>query len=161
MTVSANSPASSSNLNDSFISKKVDSTTVGELGLNALNSGEEITNTQLEINSKSFKAYVVEQIAASGIVTTSTTMGMQRRKVESSGGAVVASSTPFGNTGGWIDGLQVRLRGDSDANTVKIIYSDIDYGIIMNGDIILEKWTQLTVEWDDLELRWYEISRNN
>lgn len=161
MTVSLNSPASSSNLNESFMSKKVDTETVGVVNLNAPSSGDQITNAQLEINTKTFKAYIVEQITSGGEVTTSTTKGMQRRKVESDGGAQVASTTPFGTGGGWVDGLQVRLRGDSDTNTIKFVHADIAYGIIMNGDIILEKWTQLTIEWDEDELRWYEISRNS
>lgn len=161
MTISVNSPASSANVNESFLSRKSDSSTVGKITLNAPDSGEQIDNAQLEINTKSFKPFSAEQISSGGTVSTSLTIGMQRRKVESDGGAVVASSTPFGIAGGWADGLQIRLRGDSDLNTVKFIFSDTDYGIIMNGDIILEKWTQLTIEWDLQELRWYEISRNS
>jgi len=161
MSVASNSPATSANVNAAFISKTSDSTTVGIIGFNAATSGDAVTNIQLELNGKTFTPYVVEQVTSGGSLTTSTTKGMQRRKVTSDGGAVVASSTPFGTGGGWVDGTQVRLRGDSDTNTLKIIHADTNYGIIMNGDIILEKWTQLTVEWDEDELRWYEISRNS
>lgn len=161
MTVASNSPASSANVNAAFLSKITDSSTVAVIDLNAINSGDQIANAQLEINQKTFTPYTVEQVTSGGEVTTSTLKGMQRRKVSSDGGAVVASTTPFGITGGWADGTQIRLRGDSDANTLKIVFADIDYGIIMNGDIILEKWTQLTIEWDADELRWFEISRNS
>lgn len=160
MTISANSPATSSNLNESFISKKSDSVTVGKVGLNSLNSGEQITNTQLEINTKTFKPYAEEQISSGNTIASSTTMGMQRRKIVSDGGLVTISSTPFGGVGGWADGLQIRLRGNSDSNTIKIVHNDSDYGCILNGDIILTKWAQITLEWDLAELRWYEISRN-
>lgn len=160
MSIGFGTAASSANVNAAFLSKTTDSTTVGIVDLNAAASGDQITNIQLEVNNKTFKNFVVEAIAAAGEVTTSVIKGMQRRKVQSSGGALTASSTPFGTGGGWVDGMQIRLRGDSDTNTIKFTHNDSDYGIILNGDAILLKFCQLTVEWDNSELRWYEISRN-
>lgn len=161
MSVGFGSEATSANLNGAFLSKTTDSTTIGVMDFNAAASGDQITNVQLEINNKTFKNFTVEAVGSGNEVTTSTTSGMQRRKVTSDGGAVTASTTPFGNSGGWQDGTQIRLRGNSDSNTLKITHNDIDYGCILNGDIILVKWSQLTLEWDELELRWYEISRNS
>ena len=165
MSISFGSAASSSNLNAAFISKTSDSTTVGVLDLDAAASGDQITNIQLEVNNKTFKNYTVESITAAGEVTISLTKGMQRRKVQSAGGALTASVTPFGVAGGWADGMQIRLRGDSDTDTLELTgvatASTVDYGVILNGTIVLQKWTQITLEWDELELRWYEISRNS
>lgn len=161
MSISFGSPATSTNLNNSFVSKTSDSTTIGKINLNAPDSGEEILNLQLEVNNKTFKAYDVEQITTGGEISSSDTMGMQRRKVISDGGTVTISSTPFGIIGQWIDGMNIRLRGNDDTNAIKLIHNDNDYGCILNGDIVLNKFVQITLEWDEQELRWYEISRNS
>ena len=165
MTVAFKSSASSANLNAAFASKTADNTLIGEQTLNAPNSGDQIDNLQKEVNGKTFHPYAVEQITAGGEISSSTTKGMQRRKVQSDGGPVIASATPFGASGGWVDGTQIRLRGDSDINTVQLtgvdVGSSVDYGIIINGTIVLEKFVQITLEWDADELRWNEISRNS
>lgn len=165
MTVAFKSSASSENLNNAFMSKNADSTTTGVFTLNAPLSGDQIDNLQLELNGKTFHPYAVQQVTAGGEISISTTKGMQRRKIQSDGGAIIASATPFGTSGGWVDGMQIRLRGNSDTNTVQLsgvdVASSIDYGIIINGTIVLEKFVQITLEWDADELRWYEISRNS
>jgi hypothetical protein len=161
MSIGQGSPATSANFNASFVSKTTDDTKVGKLALNNPSSGDAVTDVQLELNEKRMTPYAVEQISAGGTVTVSTEKGMQRRKIQSDGGAITASSTPFGSGGGWPDATVVRLLGTSDANAVTLVSSDIDYGFYINGDITLTKFVQLTVEWDATELRWYEISRNN
>ena len=153
--------ANETTFNASFLAKNGDDATIGKVGLlNTSGSGDNIANAQLEINQNRYKVFTVESIGAAGEVTLNTINQMQRRKVVSSGGSLTASVTPFGSVGGWMDGTNIRLKGDSDTNTIKFTHDDNDYGMILNGSAELKKHMHLTIEWDESELRWYEISRN-
>lgn len=104
--------------------------------------------------------YSNENITGSGSVTSSTTVGQQYRRVTGSGGAVTASSTPFGSGGGWNDGLVIQLIGQSNSNTVKIVHNDAAKGAILNGDCILGQYDTLTLQYDSTADRWIETSRS-
>jgi hypothetical protein len=99
-----------------------------------------------------------ENVTNGGTVTTSSN-NIQHRKVQGNGGAVTLSSTPFGS-GTATDGIMVRLFGQSDTNTVGLVYSDTNHGVLLNGDCDLKKGNVLTLIFDLSALRWYEISRN-
>ena len=149
--------------NAAFLAKNGDDSTVGKVGLldpDSTNSGGTIANAQRQINENNYAVFAVEAIGAAGEVSSNVINQMQRRNVASSGGALSASITPFGTSAGWPDGTIMRLKGDSDSNTIKFTHNDNDHGMILTGDAVLEKHRQLTVEWDNDELRWYEISRN-
>jgi len=163
MTVANGELANQTTFNVSFMSREADTDTIGKVDL--LNgdtaSGASITNLQKEVNNKSFKPFAAQAISGGGTVTTSGTLGMQRRKVISSGGALTASVTPFAGVDIWIDGLQIMLLGTSNTDTLAFVHNDADFGMILNGDIILSKFSQLTVQWDKSELRWFEVTRND
>lgn len=52
--------------------------------------------------------------------------------VEGNAAAVTASLTPFGTTGGWDDGTEIVLIGNSDTNTVSILANDAAKGVVGN-----------------------------
>lgn len=160
MSVSDGQTGNAATFNAAFGSKTSNNIYTGIQELDAPSSGDTITNLQLEVNGKTFDKIAVEQISAGAEVATSTTRGLQSRKVISDGGAVTASSTPFGSTGGWVDGTQVRLVGTSNTDTVTFTHNDADYGMILNGNATLPLYGTLTVEWDQGFLRWIEVGRN-
>jgi hypothetical protein len=161
MAVSDGQNGNASTFNAAFVSKNIDSTVISKITLNdpSPESGDSISNVQEELNNKTFKPFVVEQISAGGAITTSITLGMQRRKVVSDGGNISAAAQLFGAVGGWPDGTQIRLVGTDNTNSVTIEYNDIDYGLIINGNFTLTKHARITLEWDADELRWVEIQR--
>lgn len=64
-------------------------------------------------------------------------------QVESDGGAVVISSTPFGVAHGFTSGKEIVLLGLSDVNTVTIEPQDVPGGFISNGKVVLTKFVQV------------------
>ncbi len=160
MSVSYGSAVSSANVNAAFVSKTTDSTVAAVVDLNATSSGDRITNAQLEINNLKFSMTATASFAGGASVTASTTERAQYKRVQGSGGAVTLSTTPFGGSGGWIDGTVVRLVGASDTNTVTLANNDSDYGAILNGGCTLKKYDILTLQWDGSFNRWIEVGRN-
>ena len=122
-------------------------------------SGDAINNIQKDVNNKTFKVFTVEQLSAGGSIASSTTLGLQRRKIVSDVGNVTMANTPFGTGGGWVDGTQIRIVVTNNTNTVTLLHNDIDYGALLNGDFTFSKHARLTLEWDADELRWVEVQR--
>ncbi len=75
------------------------------------------------------------------------------------GGAQTVSTTPFGLMDA-ADGTVVRLLGTDDINTIGINYNDSDYGFMLNGNIIIKNLQSITLQWNQAQKRWFEISRN-
>jgi len=73
---------------------------------------------------------------------------------------VTTSATPFGVAAPALDGTVVRLVGGSSEFTVTLPYSDIDYGVILNGDVVLGKGSVIELQYVDGLKRWIEVSRN-
>jgi len=63
--------------------------------------------------------------------------------ISGNGGAVVASSTPFGTSHGFQSGKEIILLGLSDANTVTFEVNDIDEGFISNGKVVVGRFEQV------------------
>lgn len=103
-----------------------------------------------------FKIFPTESISSSGEISKSTDK-LQIRKVAGNGGAVVASLTPFGSTE-LVDGAMYVLVGTSDTDTVEIQASDVDYGALINGYIILKKGTVQKLIWDAEMLRFIDAN---
>lgn len=78
----------------------------------------------------------VQSVTASGSISSSTSDQRQMRHVQGNAAAVTTSTTPFGNTGGWKDGTEILLIGNSDTNSVSIGYNDAAKGIIGNFSTI-------------------------
>ena len=106
-----------------------------------------------------YKTYLLQILESGDTVDSELTFGFQRRPVIGDG-AVTVSSTPFGNTGGWFDGTIITLIGSSATDTVTINYSDVDYGCLINGNITLGDAHSITLQWDEVRVRWFEIGRN-
>ena len=83
MSLGFGAEASSANVNAAFVSKTVDDTKAEKLGLTSTDplDGDALTSVQKEINNMRFKPYAEQIISAGGTITTSTTKGMQKRKV--------------------------------------------------------------------------------
>lgn len=160
MTVAANSPLTSSNTNNAYVSKSADSTAVGVLTLSAAGSGASVPDVQRRLNDATWVTVAQEEIAASGTITSTTTDRRQYRRVKGLGGSQNASGTPFGTGGGWTDGSEIRLMGTSDSETLTLLNSDVQYGAILNGDVELVKFQSITLQYDSVLERWIEQGRN-
>jgi hypothetical protein len=101
-----------------------------------------------------------ENISSSGSISSSTTVGLQIRRITGNAAAVTTSSTPFGSGGGWVDGTVIRLIGQSNTNTVTIPNTDSAKGAILNGDCTLGQYDSLELQYDSTADRWIEISRS-
>lgn len=100
----------------------------------------------------------IESISASGTITL-LSAGNQMLRVVGDGGAVTASTTPFGTTPP-SDGTIIYLMGTSDTNTVTVTFNDSADGLYINGDAVLGKYHVLTLIYEENADRYIEISRN-
>tara|TARA_Y100000114_G_scaffold44380_1_gene39952 strand:- start:185 stop:664 length:480 start_codon:yes stop_codon:yes gene_type:complete len=158
MSVQSNSPVTSSNVNSAFMSRTVDTSTVGVVSLENTGSST-VSNVQQLLNHLKWTVSTVQNVSASGTLTYSTTDLNQVLTVAGSGGAVSASNTPFGSSAP-TNATTVRLIGTNDTNTVGFQYADVDYGILLNGDVSLGRGDVLELMWNTELNRWIEISRN-
>jgi uncharacterized coiled-coil protein SlyX len=78
----------------------------------------------------------VQSITAGGEFTTDILNSFQVIRCQGDTQARVASSAPFGATGGWIDGTLVEVICVDDTNTVSIPYSDTAKGCVGNFSLI-------------------------
>jgi hypothetical protein len=132
--------------------------TVDDTEYSAKKYAEDAASVVADLNTDFDPSMFATENIANGGTVTATTKKIQNRKVQGNGGAVVATAAALGNI--TADGVLVRLIGQSDANTVGLVYSDTNHGILLNGDCELGKGDVLTLISDLAALRWYEISRN-
>jgi hypothetical protein len=130
------------------------------MSLRVINFADGFTsnNVPSEIQG-AYVTYSLETINNLGEISSSASVGFQRRAIVGSG-AVTTSNNPFG-TDGWQDGLVITLLGTDDTNTVTIPFLDGSYGCLINGQCTLGNGQSITLQWNEDDLRWYEISRNN
>ena len=102
-----------------------------------------------------FKTSATQSISAAGSPTIGT-QPFQRIKVQGNAAAVTMANTLAGGT----DGMTLLLQGMDSTNTVTIEINDAADGWILNGDIVLSKYSTLLVQYDLAAQRWVEISRN-
>jgi len=180
MTVSFNSPLTSSNVNNSFMSKNSDTGTTGKINqtniTNATNSTDGAFHTDggasiakdlfvgqvlnATIFKNIFKTFAVEDISGGGSISKDDSQAFQMRRIQGQGGPATASTTPFGSLSAMQDGTVILLFGQSDTNTIKITYNDIQYGAFINGDAELKKGYCLALMYDSINERLFEICRN-
>ena len=160
MSVNFKDPLKSSVLNAAFGSKSSDNEYTGQQTLNRTGSGDTVIDVQLSINASQWKTVVTESISGGGEISSSTVQQYQYRRVQGDGAAQVASTTPFGSTGGWLDGTCIRLVGVNDTDTVTISNSDTDKGCILNGQAVLKRGYILELQYDAVLDRFIEINRN-
>lgn len=102
----------------------------------------------------------VQTVSSGGSFNFDTENNFQYQPVISDGGQVISSTTPFGVLPTWPDGVTVRLIGTSDTDYVTVEFSDIQYGVILNGAMDLTLDAVLELQYDSVQERWIEISRN-
>ncbi len=102
-----------------------------------------------------FKTSLVQSLSAGGTPTIGT-QPFQRIKVQGNAAAVSMATTLAGGT----DGMTILFQGNDSTNTVTIAINDAANGWILNGDIVLSKYSTLLVQYDSVLQRWIEISRN-
>lgn len=90
----------------------------------------------LPIGGGGYEVTAVQTVTAAGDITSSTTAQRQLRHVKGDTGGVSASTTPFGNTGGWKDGTEILLVGNDDADTLTLTFNDAAKGLVGNFDTL-------------------------
>jgi len=158
MSVQANSPVTSSNVNSAFVSRTDDTSTIGVLALENAGSST-VSDVQQLLNHLKWTVSTVQNVSASGTLTFSTTDLNQVLTVAGDSGAQDSSNTPFGSSAP-SDATTIRIIGTSDTNTVGFQYNDSDYGILLNGDCTLARGDVLEIMWNTELVRYVEISRN-
>jgi len=161
MSVSNGQDATAAIFNSAFISRTADSGTISKLDLNRTGSGPQITDTQQAINDGLWTTVVNESISAGGTISSSVTNRFQYRRIDADGvGVNTLSTTPFGVAGGWVDGTVIRLICTSDTRKIRIDHNDIAKGSILNGDVILTKYSTIDLQYDSVLDRWIEVGRS-
>lgn len=102
-----------------------------------------------------YKTSLAQSLAAGGTPTIGT-QPFQRIKVQGNAAAVSMATTLAGGT----DGMTLLFIGNDSTNTVTIAQNDASNGFILNGDVVLSKYSTLLVQYDSATSRWVEISRN-
>lgn len=162
MSVSDGQSANETAFNTAFASKTADNTISGIQALEASNSGDNVSNLQLEINNSKIK--IQEFLSISGVtpeISIDIISTRQSLRVKGATAPVTMSGTPFTTSGGWQDGTEVLLIGMDDTNTVTLVNSDVAKGVIINGaTAVLKKFYILTLRYDSNLDRWIEVGRN-
>lgn len=99
-----------------------------------------------------------QTISAGGTIAVGTTGKLQIIPVQSDGGAITLSTTPFGSSS-WIDGTSVLIFGLSDTDTVTIPHNDAAEGAVLREQNveILAKHVSIHFIFCETEDRWIEI----
>lgn len=109
-----------------------------------------------EIGAGGFVVSTTQSVNSGGTITTTTTDSQQMRPVAGNGGSQAASTTPFGNSGGWKDGTEILLVGTDDANSLILTNNDANYGLVGNFSTIeLTKHVTARCVWNNTLLRWF------
>jgi hypothetical protein len=160
MSVSNGEVANAPTFNNAFGSKQDDNSFAGNQELDKPGAGGTITDLQQRVNNNTPTEYSEQAISNGGEVNSDDNRRMQTRKIRGNGGAVIASNTPFGNGDTWDDGIEIRLYGISDTEPVTFNNNDSNFGMILNGQAKLKKYSILVVRWDDTFKRWVEVFRS-
>lgn len=100
-----------------------------------------------------------ESIGAGGNITVPI-YGLNVLRVQGSGAAQTASTTPFGASPAFEDQAIIKLEGQSDTNTLTIERNDATDGCLLNGPATLFDGYVLTLRWDATRNRFMEDARN-
>ncbi len=159
MSISDGVRVNAANSNAAWLSRKIDSDTIGKIDLLETGSAS-VIDLQQVINDLIVQTYSEVSLGGGATIASDDDQRHQVRRVKSSGGNLTVSSTPFGTSGTWRDGTIIELVGTSDVDFITLTHNDLPYGAILNGDIDLEKYRTLVLRWDSVLVRWIEIGRN-
>lgn len=98
-------------------------------------------------------------LTASDTIAISTTAYEQSWLVQGNSAAITMSGTPFGSTDP-VNGAHITLVGNSDTNTVSLVYTDSANGYV-GPDITLGLYETVTVEYNSTLDRYVLIARSN
>jgi len=98
-------------------------------------------------------------LTASDTIAISTTAYEQSWLVQGNSAAITMSGTPFGSTDP-ANGAHITLIGNSDTNTVSLVYTDSANGYV-GPDITLGLYDTVTVEYNSTLDRFVLIARSN
>jgi len=105
-----------------------------------------VIRTEL-MNAFGSGGYVKEQtaqtVAANGEIVIDPLAFKPLAPVSGAGGVQTTSSTPFGTSHGFTGGKEIILLGTSDTNPLTLEVNDIAGGIVSNGKIVLTKYNQV------------------
>lgn len=163
MSVANGELADANNINTALVSREVDSSMAGVIGLlnAAPTSGPTIANIQRAINQSQVVTSLTQSLNAGGQIAINDLNMTQKVRVQGNAGAVALSNTPFGNAGTWPDGMRVRVQGMNVSNTVTISNQDIAFGVLLrDGSVTLKLYDIIELEWDSVLQRFLEINRN-
>ena len=109
--------------------------------------------------AETIQTFATESVTAAAAITHSDAMRQYRRVESATAGAISASLTPFGTSPtNFVDGMEIIVVGTDDTKTVQLSRSDVQYGALINGDLILGKGMSVGLIYDSTLERW--ISRN-
>lgn len=91
-----------------------------------------------------------QTIAAGGEIVVDPEAFKPLIPIKSTGGAVVISNTAFGVGHGFQAGKEIILLGTSDTDTVTLELSDIAEGTIAKGKIVLTKYEQVILIYNEV-----------
>jgi hypothetical protein len=160
--VSDGEKANANTFNTSFMSRESNTDTTGIVSL--LNtdpaSGPTISNLQAAINSATAITFGNESITAGGTVSIGDENLYERRTISGTPGPVTAAGVLFG-TGPFNDAKTIRLVGNSDTSTVKVVTSDVTDGVVLRGTgYTMRLGDILDLEYNLTRRRWIEVNRS-
>jgi len=79
-------------------------------------------------------------------------------RVAGNGAAITTAAVPF--SGPVSDGKIVMVMGVSNTSTVRINHNDVEYGVVMQGDIVLRRFDLIYFIYDATSKRFVEVSRS-
>jgi len=123
-------------------------------------NGEWVQHFDSILGIASLLVYPNQEIGINGVVASDTTTLEQVRYISGLGGTNIISQTPFGNVGGWTDGLKIILQSSSSVDRVKILHNDNNYGALIRGDWEGYSGEQIILRWNETRLRWVEDNRS-
>lgn len=159
MPVQPNSPLSSSVVNDTFMDRTVNTSTIGQVSLENTDSasGDTISNIQQTINENTIKINAAVDLLASESLAIDAVHKIQYFRVSGNGSAVTLT-TPFDSNPK--DGTRIFIVGTDDSLTVTFSISDTTNGLYINGDATLKRGYMLQLVYDAVLERYFEIGRN-
>lgn len=120
------------------------------------------SNTPPSLSGIGWTVKGVQTVSDIELIEIDDSNNFQYQPLISDGGQVDSNATPFGTTlSDWSDGVVIRLIGTSDTDYMTILHSDIQYGVIMNGDTDLLKDVVVELQYDSVRERFIQILGND
>jgi hypothetical protein len=108
-----------------------------------------------ELGGGGYVVSTAQTVSSGGSITSTTTDQRQQRPVIGNSAPTAASTTPFGNTGGWKNGTEILLIGTDDSAPVILAFNDAAKGLVGNfTEIELGKYATVLCVYNSALDRW-------